>query len=95
MSAVALAVAACQAWFSICFTSLDEVGYLPLDRTEANMAFQLVPNRHIRSYPDLSKSRSGRPDSPSRIARFHLQRAREAQRLRRSSLSGKAVESPK
>ncbi len=71
--AVALAVAACQAGYSIYFSTLDdvvrrlrlaeatgrlprqlgaylrpavlvvdEVGYLPLDRTEANMVFQLV-----------------------------------------------------
>ena len=77
--AVALAVAACQAGFSIYFTTLDdlvrrlrtaeatgrfnrqlqaflrpavlvcdEVGYLPLDRTEANMVFQLVSRRYER-----------------------------------------------
>lgn len=79
MIAVALAVAACQAGFSIYFTSLDdlvrklraaeatgrfnrqlgvylrpavlvvdEVGYLPLDRAEANMVFQLVSRRYER-----------------------------------------------
>ena len=79
MIAVALAVAACQAGYSIYFTSLDdlvrrlrtaeatgrfnrqlgaylrpavlvvdEVGYLPLDRTEANMVFQLVSRRYER-----------------------------------------------
>ena len=79
MIAVALAVAACQAGFSIYFTTLDdlvrklrtaeatgrfnrqltaylrpavlvvdEVGYLPLDRAEANMVFQLVSRRYER-----------------------------------------------
>jgi DNA replication protein DnaC len=79
MIAVALAVAACQAGYSIYFTSLDdlvrrlrgaeatgrfsrqlgaylrpsvlvvdEVGYLPLDRAEANMVFQLVSRRYER-----------------------------------------------
>lgn len=77
--AVALAVAACQAGYSIYFTSLDdlvrklklaeatgrfnrqlnaflrpallvvdEVGYLKLDRAEANMFFQLVSRRYER-----------------------------------------------
>ena len=77
--AVALAVAACQAGFSVYFTSvddlvrnlreaetagrfakklqtylkpavlvLDEVGYLPLSRAEANMVFQLVARRYER-----------------------------------------------
>ena len=77
--AVSLAVAACQAGYSIYFTSLDdlvrklklaeatgrlnrqltvylrpallvvdEVGYLPLDRAEANMVFQLVSRRYER-----------------------------------------------
>jgi DNA replication protein DnaC len=77
--AVALAVAACQAGYSIYFTTiddlvrqlriaeatgrfpkklqtylkpavlvLDEVGYLPLSRTEANMVFQLVARRYER-----------------------------------------------
>lgn len=79
MIAVALAVAACQAGFSIYFTTLDdlvrklraaeatgrfnrqlaaylrpavlivdEVGYLPLTQTEANMVFQLVSRRYER-----------------------------------------------
>lgn len=79
MIAVALAVAACQAGFSIYFTTLDdlvrklraaeatgrfnrqlgtylrpavlvvdEVGYLPLDRDEANMVFQLISRRYER-----------------------------------------------
>jgi DNA replication protein DnaC len=79
MLAVALAVAACQAGYSIYFTSLDdlirrlrtaeatgrfnrqlqaflrpavlvvdEMGYLPLDRAEANMVFQLVSRRYER-----------------------------------------------
>ena len=79
MLAVGLAVAACQAGFSIYFTSLDdvvrnlreaeaagrfakklqtylkpsllvvdEVGYLPLNRTDANMVFQLVSRRYER-----------------------------------------------
>ena len=79
MLAVALAVSACQAGYSIYFTSLDdlarkiklaeatgrlnrqltvylrpavlvvdEVGYLPLDRAEANMVFPLVSRRYER-----------------------------------------------
>jgi DNA replication protein DnaC len=79
MLAVALAVAACHAGYSIYFTTLDdlvrklrtaeatgrynrqlgfylrpallvvdEVGYLPLDRAEANMLFQLVSRRYER-----------------------------------------------
>ena len=79
MLAVGLAVAACQAGFSIYFTTLDdlvrnlkeaeatgrfakklqtylkpsvlvvdEVGYLPLGRPEANMVFQLVTRRYER-----------------------------------------------
>lgn len=79
MLAVALAVAACQAGFSIYFTTLDdmvrnlreaeaggrfakklqtylkpsvlvvdEIGYLPLNRAEANMVFQLVSRRYER-----------------------------------------------
>ncbi len=79
MLAVALAVTACQAGFTIYFTTLDdlvrrlraaeatgrfnrqlqaflrpavlvvdEVGYLPLDRAEANMVFQLVSRRYER-----------------------------------------------
>jgi DNA replication protein DnaC len=77
--AVSLAVAACQAGYSVYFTSvddlvrqlreaettgrfakklqtylkpavlvLDEVGYLPLSRAEANMVFQLVSRRYER-----------------------------------------------
>lgn len=77
--AVALAVAGCQAGFSIYFTSLDdmvrhlavaertgnlpkklqtylkpsllvidEIGYLPLDRNQANLVFQLVSRRYER-----------------------------------------------
>jgi DNA replication protein DnaC len=79
MLAVGLAIAACQAGFSIYFTTLDdmvrqlreaettgrfakklqtylkpsvlvldEVGYLPLSRPEANMVFQLVSRRYER-----------------------------------------------
>lgn len=79
MLAVALAVAACQAGFSIYFTTLDDmvrnlreaeatarfakklttylkpsvlvvddIGYLPLYRAEANMVFQLVGGRYER-----------------------------------------------
>jgi len=79
MLAVGLAVAACQAGFSVYFTTLDdmvrnlreaeasgrfakklqtylkpavlvvdEVGYLPLSRAEANMVFQLVSRRYER-----------------------------------------------
>lgn len=79
MLAVGLAVAACQAGFSVYFTTLDdmvrnlreaeaggrfakklqtylkpsvlvvdEIGYLPLSRTEANMVFQLVGRRYER-----------------------------------------------
>jgi DNA replication protein DnaC len=79
MLAVGLAVAACQAGFSIYFTTLDdmvrnlreaeatgrfakklqtylkpsvlvvdEIGYLPLNRAEANMVFQLVSRRYER-----------------------------------------------
>jgi DNA replication protein DnaC len=80
MLAVGLAIAACQAGFTVYFTTLDdlvrrlraaaettsrfnrqlqaylrpsllivdEVGYLPLDRTEANMVFQLVSRRYER-----------------------------------------------
>lgn len=79
MLAIALAVAACQAGFSIYFTTLDdmvrnlreaeasgrfakklqtylkpsvlvvdEIGYLPLSRAEANMVFQLVSRRYER-----------------------------------------------
>jgi DNA replication protein DnaC len=79
MLAVGLAIAACQAGFSIYFTTLDdmvrqlteaeatgrfakklqtylkpavlvvdEVGYLPVARSEANMVFQLVSRRYER-----------------------------------------------
>jgi DNA replication protein DnaC len=80
MLAVGLAIAACQAGFTVYFTTLDdlvrrlraaaettsrfnrqlqaylrpslliidEVGYLPLDRTEANMVFQLISRRYER-----------------------------------------------
>ena len=79
MIAVGLAIAACQAGFSIYFTTLDdmvrqlaeaestgrfakklqtylkpsvlvldEVGYLPLSRDEANMVFQLISRRYER-----------------------------------------------
>jgi len=89
MLAVALAVAACQACYSIYFTSLDdlvrrlraaeatgrfnrqlqaflrpallvvdEVGYLPLDRTEANMLFQLVSRRYERGSMIITSNKS-------------------------------------
>ena len=89
MLAVGLAVAACQAGYSIYFTSLDdlirrlrtaeatgrfgrqlqaylrpavlvvdEVGYLPLDRTEANMVFQLVSRRYERGSIILTSNKS-------------------------------------
>jgi DNA replication protein DnaC len=89
MLAVALAVAACQAGYSIYFTSLDdlvrrlraaeatgrfsrqlqaylrpalllvdEVGYLPLDRTEANMVFQLVSRRYERGSVIITSNKS-------------------------------------
>jgi DNA replication protein DnaC len=79
MLAVGLAIAACQAGYSVYFTTLDdlvrnlkeaeasgrfakklqtylkpavlvvdEVGYLPLARTDANMVFQLVARRYER-----------------------------------------------
>ena len=87
--AVALAVAACQAGFSVYFTSvddlvrqlreaealgrfakklqtylkpavlvLDEVGYLPLSRTEANMLFQLVARRYERGSIILTSNKA-------------------------------------
>ena len=87
--AVALAVAACQAAFSIYFTTLDdmvrqlrtaetagrfarklrtylrpsvlvldEVGYLPLDRAEANMVFQLVARRYETGSIILTSNKS-------------------------------------
>lgn len=89
MIAVALAVAACQAGYSIYFTSLDdlvrrlrgaeatgrfnrqlgaylrpavlvvdEVGYLPLDRAEANMVFQLVSRRYERGSIIITSNKS-------------------------------------
>jgi DNA replication protein DnaC len=89
MIAVVLAVAACQAGYSIYFTSLDdlvrrlrtaeatgrfnrqlgaylrpavlvvdEVGYLPLDRTEANMVFQLVSRRYERGSMIITSNKS-------------------------------------
>ena len=89
MIAVALAVAACQAGFSIYFTTLDdlvrklraaeatgrfnrqlnvymrpavlvvdEVGYLPLDRAEANMVFQLVSRRYERGSMIITSNKS-------------------------------------
>jgi len=89
MLAIALAVAACQAGYSIYFTSLDdlvrrlraaeatgrfnrqlqaflrpalllvdEVGYLPLDRTEANMLFQLVSRRYERGSMIITSNKS-------------------------------------
>jgi DNA replication protein DnaC len=84
-----LAVAACQAGYSIYFTSLDdlirrlrtaeatgrfarqlqaylrpavlvvdEVGYLPLDRAEANMVFQLVSRRYERGSMIITSNKS-------------------------------------
>ena len=89
MLAVGLAVAACQAGFSIYFTSLDdvvrnlreaeaagrfakklqtylkpsllvvdEVGYLPLHRTDANMVFQLVSRRYERGSIVVTSNKS-------------------------------------
>jgi len=89
MLAVALAVAACRAGYSIYFTTLDdlvrrlrtaeatgrfarqlttylrpavlvvdEVGYLPLDRAEANMVFQLVSRRYERGSIILTSNKS-------------------------------------
>ena len=85
----ALAVAACQAGYSIYFATLDdlvrrlraaeatgrfarqltaflrpallvvdEVGYLPLDRTEANMVFQLVSRRYERGSIIITSNKS-------------------------------------
>jgi DNA replication protein DnaC len=87
--AVALAVAACQAGYSIYFTSLDdlvrqlklaeatgrfarklqtylrpavlvldEVGYLPLGREQANMVFQLVSRRYERGSIVLTSNKA-------------------------------------
>ncbi len=89
MLAVSLAVAACQAGFSIYFTTLDdlvrrlrtaeatgrfarqlqaflrpalllvdEVGYLPLDRSEANMLFQLVSRRYEKGSMIITSNKS-------------------------------------
>ena len=89
MLAVGLAVAACQAGFSIYFTSLDdvvrnlreaeaagrfakklqtylkpsllvvdEVGYLPLNRADANMVFQLVSRRYERGSIVVTSNKS-------------------------------------
>ena len=89
MLAVALAVTACQAGWSIYFTTLDdlvrrlraaeatgrfnrqlqtylrpavlvvdEVGYLPLDRVEANMVFQRI--HHVQSQGDHRHTRADR-----------------------------------
>ena len=89
MLAVALAVAACQAGFSIYFTTLDdlvrrlrtaeatgrfnrqlqaflrpavlvvdEVGYLPLDRAEANMFVQLITRRYERGTMIVTSNKS-------------------------------------
>jgi DNA replication protein DnaC len=89
MLAVGLAVTACQAGFSIYFTTLDdmvrnlreaestgrfakklqtylkpsvlvvdEVGYLPLSRTEANMVFQLVSRRYERGSIIVTSTKS-------------------------------------
>jgi DNA replication protein DnaC len=87
--AISLAVAACQAGYSIYFTSLDdlvrqlklaeatgrfakklqtylrpavlvldEVGYLPLGRDEANMVFQLVSRRYERGSIVLTSNKA-------------------------------------
>jgi DNA replication protein DnaC len=72
MLAVNLAVGACQAGYSIYFTTLDdlvrrlrtaelvvdEVGYLPLDRAEANMVFQLVSRRYERGSIIITSNKS-------------------------------------
>jgi DNA replication protein DnaC len=89
MLAVALAVAACQAGFSIYYTTLDdlirqlklaetagrypkklqtylrpavlvvdEVGYLPLSRSEANMVFQLISRRYERGSTIITSNKS-------------------------------------
>jgi DNA replication protein DnaC len=89
MLAVALAVAACQAGFSIYYTTLDdlirqlklaeaagrypkklqtylrpavlvvdEVGYLPLSRPEANMVFQLISRRYERGSTIITSNKS-------------------------------------
>jgi DNA replication protein DnaC len=89
MLAVGLAIAACQAGYSIYFTTLDdlvrnlkeaetsgrfakklqtylkpavlvvdEVGYLPLARTDANMVFQLVARRYERGSVLLTSNKA-------------------------------------
>lgn len=89
MLAVGLAIAACQAGFSIYFTTLDdmirqlheaetagrfakklqtylkpavlvvdEVGYLPLARPEANMVFQLISRRYERGSVIVTSNKS-------------------------------------
>jgi DNA replication protein DnaC len=89
MLAVGLAIAACQAGFSIYYTTLDdlvrrlrdaetagrfnrqltvylrpavlvvdEIGYLPLRRTEANMVFQLVSRRYERGTMIITSNKS-------------------------------------
>ena len=89
MLAVGLAIAACQAGFSIYFTTLDdlvrnlkeaestgrfakklqtylkpsvlvldEVGYLPVGRAEANMVFQLVTRRYERGSIILTSNKA-------------------------------------
>lgn len=89
MLSVGLAVAACQAGFSIYFTSLDdmvrnlreaeasgrfakklqtylkpavlvvdEVGYLPLNRTDANMVFQMVSRRYEKGSIIVTSNKS-------------------------------------
>ena len=89
MLAVSLAVAACQAGYSIYFTNLDdlvrnlreaessgrfakklqtylkpsvlvvdEVGYLPLNRTDANMVFQMVSRRYERGSIIVTSNKS-------------------------------------
>ncbi len=89
MLAVSLAVAACQAGFSIYFTSLDdlvrnlreaessgrfakklqthlkpsvlvvdEVGYLPLNRADANMVFQMVSRRYEKGSIIVTSNKS-------------------------------------
>ncbi|MFF9206283.1 IS21-like element helper ATPase IstB [Streptomyces sp. NPDC014986] len=87
--AVALAVAACRAGYSICFTSLDdtvrhlkaaedrgrlmsllisylrpavlvvdEVGYQPLERVEANLVFQVVSKRYEKGSIILTSNKT-------------------------------------
>ncbi len=89
MLAVALAISACQAGFTIYFTTLDdmvrklrtaeatgrfnrqlgvylrpaalvidEVGYLKLDRAEANLVFQLVARRYERGTTIITSNKS-------------------------------------